>query len=51
MGMVYEEAFATFMRGVVTKNSEDITAAYKIFPEIKSLGLDLTTLKMKLLNQ
>jgi len=51
LGLVYEEAFVVFMKGVITKNGDDIVAACKLFPEIKSLGIDLTTLKLKLLKQ
>jgi len=47
--MLYEEAFVLFMKGVITKNGEDIVASCKLFPEIKSLGIDLTTLKLKFL--
>jgi len=51
LGLVYEEAFVIFIKGVITKNGDDIVNACKLFPEIKSLGIDLTTLKLKLLKQ
>jgi len=45
----YEEAYVYFMKGTLSGKNEDIVTACKLFPEIKTLGNDLTSLKLKLL--
>jgi len=49
LGLEYEQAFVMFMKGVITKNGDDIVEACNKVPEMKSLGIDLTTLKLKLI--
>jgi len=47
--MSYEVAFILFMKGVITSNRDEIVNACKMFPEVKSQGIDLTTIKLKLI--